>query len=139
MTRESPFSPAKDDAMTGAPITMLPFSSVEMKGFPGPVSTRSVGGKTVTGGRRSPTGRKSVKLILPYRVRYVWFIECMLLDNGSLMIGDGSVETLPSVPSGTQVSAVITETIAAPTKGPVLTKKSKLDDVAFRVVFCVLT
>ena len=65
MTRESPFSPAKDDAMTGAPMTMLPFSSVEMKGFPGPVNTRSVGGKTLGGGLMSPVGRKSVKLILP--------------------------------------------------------------------------
>ena len=62
MTRESPFSPAKDDAMTGAPMTMLPFSSVEMKGFPGPVNTRSVGGN-IGGGSMSPFGRKSAKLI----------------------------------------------------------------------------
>ena len=38
MTGESPFSPAKLDAITGAPMTILPFSSVEMKGSPGPLS-----------------------------------------------------------------------------------------------------
>ena len=39
MTRESPFSPANDDAITGAPIIMLPAASEDRNGTVGPVST----------------------------------------------------------------------------------------------------
>ena len=60
MTRESPFSPEKDDAMTGAPMTMLPAASEDRNGTVGPVSTvadeGNIPGASGGGGTKSPQG-----------------------------------------------------------------------------------
>ena len=52
--------PAKLDAITGAPMSMLPALSDDGNGLPGPVSTSTDEGKMVGGGFMSPGGRKSV-------------------------------------------------------------------------------
>ena len=60
MAMELPVGPAKLDAITGAPMTMLPALSDDRNGLPGPVSTSTDEGKMVGGGFMSPGGRKSV-------------------------------------------------------------------------------
>ena len=59
MAMELPVGPAKLDAITGAPMTMLPALSDDRNGLPGPVNTGTDDGKMVGGGLTSPSGRYS--------------------------------------------------------------------------------